>query len=394
MENHTSGAESNEREKSQQYILQLATRLLEVQGSEIFVTAGSPPAFKINGVIQRISENKLIPQQTALLVRAVMSEQQWREFEQRRELNFSINFPNFARFMVRAFTQRGSIGMVMRRIQERIPTIGELNLPEVIQELALAERGLVIFIGGTGCGKTTSLAAMLDYRNENAQEHIITIEDPIEFFHSHKQCIVDQREVGTDTDSYESALKNTLRQTPNVLLVGEINSREAMQYVINFAETGRVCFTSLYANNAEQAFDKIINFFPTEKRTQILSELASNLKGMVAQRLLPREDQPGLIPAVEVMINTPLIADLIMQGRINELKAMMVRSPLQGVITFDEALFNLYDAGRISYETAINNAESANNLRLRIRTEGQRARPANLESGLQIEEKQRNWNEF
>lgn len=394
MGNNTSRMEINDREKAKQYILQLATRLLELQGSEIFITAGSPPAFKINEVIQRISGSRLVPQQTALLVQALMNEHQLEEFEKRRELNFSINFPNFVRFMVRAFTQRGSIGMVMRRIQERIPSISELNLPPIIQELAMAERGLVIFVGGAGCGKTTSLAAMLDHRNENAPEHIVTIEDPIEFFHRHKQCIVDQREVGTDTDSYESALKNTLRHAPNVLLVGEINSRDAMQYVINFAETGRLCLTSVYANNTEQAFDKIINFFPSEKRTQILSDLSFNLKAVVAQRLLPREDQPGLIPAVEIMINTPLVADLIMQGRIAELKAMMVRSRLQGVITFDEALFDLYDAGHISYETAMNNAESANNLRLRIRTEGQRAQPANLEAGLKMEEKQRNWNEL
>jgi twitching motility protein PilU len=280
--------------------------------------------------------------------------------------------------------------MVLRLIQQQIPTIGELNLPPILKDIAMAQRGLVIFLGGTGCGKTTSLAAMLDYRNEQRPEHIITVEDPIEFFHRHKQCLVDQREVGTDTDSYETALRNTLRQAPNVIMIGEIRDRETMQHAINFAETGHLCLTTLHANNTDQAFDRIVNFFPEEKRAQILMDLSFNMKAFISQRLLPREDQIGLIPAVEVLLNTPLMAELIFQGRVKELKPVMTRSSEQGIVTFDQALFNLYEARRISYETAIRHADSVNNLRLRIKLESQRPQPKAASDGpLQIEEDRR-----
>ncbi len=323
----------------------------------------------------RVGDQKLMPQQTALLVRSIMNDRQAREFDQHREVNFSLNFPDVARFRVSAFTQRGSAGMVLRLIRQRIPTIEELNLPPILRDIALAKRGLVIFLGGTGCGKTTSMAAMLDYRNSQRREHIITIEDPIEFFHSHKESLVDQREVGVDTESYELALKNTLRQAPNVIFIGEVRDRETMQSVINFAETGHLCLTTLHANNTDQAFDRIINFFPEEKREQVLMDLSFNVKAFISQRLLPREDEPGLIPAVEILLNTPLMAELIFQGRIKEIKSVMTRSSDQGIVTFDAALFDLYEAGQISYETAIRHADSANNLRLRIKLESKRPPP-------------------
>ena len=364
-----------DQDKATQYLYELTLKLLELDGSDIFVTAGSPPAFKVNQQIHRVSGQKLTPQQTALLVRSIMNDRQARDFDQRREINFSLNFPNVARFRVSAFTQRGSAGMVLRMIQQRIPTIDELNLPPILKEIAMAQRGLVIFLGGTGCGKTTSMAAMLDHRNSERAEHIVTIEDPIEYFHRHKQSLVDQREVGVDTESYEVALKNTLRQAPNVILIGECRDRDTMEATINFSETGHLCLTTLHANNADQAFDRIVNFFPEEKRAQVLMDLSFNMKAFISQRLLPREDQPGLIPAVEVLLNTPLMAELIFQGRVKELKPLMARSSEQGLITFDDALFKLYEAGRISYETAIRHADSANNLRLRIKLEGQRQPP-------------------
>lgn len=376
----------NDHDKATQYLYELALKLLELKGSDIFITAGSPPALKINQEVRRIGGQNLNPQQTALLVRSVMNDRQARDFDQYREVNFSLNFPDVARFRVSAFTQRGSAGMVLRLIQQRIPTLEELNLPPILRDIALTKRGLVIFLGGTGCGKTTTMAAMLDFRNSQCREHIITVEDPIEFFHRHKLSLVDQREVGVDTDSYETALKNTLRQAPNVILIGEVRDRETMQAVINFAETGHLCLTTLHASNTDQAFDRIVNFFPEERREQVLMDLSFNVKAFVSQRLLPREDQPGLIPAVEILLNTPLMAELIFQGRVKEIKSIMARSSEQGLVTFDEALFQLYEAGRIGYETAIRHADSANNLRLRIKLESKRSPPrAAGEGRFQIE---------
>ena len=377
----------HDQDKATQYLYELAVKLLELKGSDIFITAGSPPAFKVNQEIHRVSGQKLMPQQTALLVRSIMNDRQARDFDQNREVNFSLNLPDLARFRVSAFTQRGSSGMVLRLIQQRIPTLDELNLPPILKDIVMHKRGLVIFLGGTGCGKTTSLAAMLDHRNSHSREHIVTVEDPIEFFHRHKQSLVDQREIGVDTDSYETALKNTLRQAPNVILIGEVRDRETMQYAINFAETGHLCLTTLHANTTDQAFDRIVNFFPEEKRVQVLMDLSFNMRAFISQRLLPREDEPGMIPAVEILLNTPLMADLIFQGRVKEIKPVMARSGEQGIVTFDGALFELYEAGQISYETAVRHADSANNLRLRIKLESKRPLPRMAsEAPLQIQE--------
>jgi twitching motility protein PilU len=362
-------------DKATQYLYELTLKLLELKGSDIFITAGSPPALKINQELRRVSNQNLTPQQAGLIVRSIMNDRQAREFDSRHEINFSLNFPDVARFRVSAFMQRGSAGMVLRLIQQRIPTIDELNLPPILREISMAKRGLVIFLGGTGCGKTTSIAAMIDHRNTHSREHIITVEDPIEFFHRHKQCLVDQREVGVDTDSYETALKNTLRQAPNVILIGEVRERETMQAVINFAETGHLCLTSLHANNTDQAFDRIVNFFSDEKKQQVLMDLSFNVKAFISQRLLPREDRAGLIPAIEILLNTPLMAELIFNGRIKEIKSVMTRSSDQGIVTFDSSLFDLYESGKISYETAIRHADSANNLRLKIKLESKRPPP-------------------
>ena len=377
----------HDQDKATQYLYELAVKLLELKGSDIFITAGSPPAFKVNQEIHRVSGQKLMPQQTALLVRSIMNDRQARDFDQNREVNFSLNLPDLARFRVSAFTQRGSSGMVLRLIQQRIPTLDELNLPPILKDIVMHKRGLVIFLGGTGCGKTTSLAAMLDHRNSHSREHIVTVEDPIEFFHRHKQSLVDQREIGVDTDSYETALKNTLRQAPNVILIGEVRDRETMQYAINFAETGHLCLTTLHANTTDQAFDRIVNFFPEEKRVQVLMDLSFNMRAFISQRLLPREDEPGMIPAVEILLNTPLMADLIFQGRVKEIKPVMARSGEQGIVTFDGALFEMFEAGQISYETAVRHADSANNLRLRIKLESKRPLPRMAsEAPLQIQE--------
>ncbi len=379
-----------DQDKATLYLRELASRLVELDGSDMFITAGSPPAFKVHQEIRRIGDQKLLPQQTELLVRSIMNDRQARDFDRDHEFNFSLHFPNLARFRVSAFTQRGSAGMVLRLIKQRIPTIEELNLPVALRDIVMHQHGLVIFLGGTGCGKTTSLAAMLDHRNSQCREHIITIEDPIEFFHSHKESLVDQREVGVDTESYELALKNTLRQAPNVIMIGEVRDRETMQYAINFAETGHLCLTTLHANNTDQAFDRIVNFFPEEKRAQVLMDLSFNMRAFISQRLLPREDGPGLIPAVEILLNTPLMAELIFRGRVKELKPIMARSGDQGIVTFDDALFKLYEAGRISYETAIRHSDSAHNLRLRIKLESQRALPPMASEGrLQIEEEKK-----
>ena len=375
----------NDSEKATQYLYELTLKLLEMKGSDIFITAGSPPALKINQDIRRVSGQNLTPQQAGLLVRSVMNDRQAREFDDRHEINFSLNFPDVARFRVSAFTQRGSAGMVLRLIQQQIPTIDDLNLPSILRDIAMAKRGLVIFLGGTGSGKTTSMAALIDHRNSQARAHIITVEDPIEFFHRHKQCLVDQREVGVDTESYEIALKNTLRQAPNVILIGEVRDRETMQSVINFAETGHLCLTTLHANNTDQAFDRILNFFPEERHQQVLMDLSFNIKAFISQRLLPRQDRSGLVPAVEILLNTPLMAELIFQGRIKEIKPVMARSGEQGIITFDMALFDLYESKLISYETAIRHADSANNLRLKIKLESKRPPPPAITAQLNID---------
>jgi twitching motility protein PilU len=335
--------------------------------SDLFITAGIPPSIKVNGGIKPVSQTGLSPDQAREVILAVMTPAQREEFEQRRECNFAISATGVGRFRASAFYQRNQVGMVMRRIETRIPTIEELSLPPIIKNLGMTKRGLIIFVGGTGTGKSTSLAALIGYRNENSSGHIITIEDPIEFVHNHGGCIITQREVGIDTESYEIALKNTLRQAPDVILIGEIRDRETMSHAIAFAETGHLCLATLHANNANQAMDRIINFFPEDRRDQLFMDLSLNLKAILAQQLVPTVDRTGRRVAVEILINTPRAADLIRQGAVNELKDLMKRSGQQGMKTFDQALFELYKAGEISYDDTLHYADSANEVRLMIK---------------------------
>ena len=366
-----------DKDKAFRYLYDLVEILLKQNGSDLFITAGSAPAIKVGNEIQRIGNRKLAPTHTSVLVRSVMGDKQIKQYESNRELNFALNYPDVARFRVSAFTQRGSEGMVLRLIKSQIPTIEELNLPPLLNQIAMSKRGLVIFVGGTGSGKSTSLAAMINHRNENSHEHIVTIEDPIEFFHQHKGCLVDQREVGMDTESYGIALKNTLRQAPNIILIGEVRDRETMEYAVSFAETGHLCLTTLHANNADQAFERILNFFPADHRSQLLMDLSFNLKAFISQRLIKRMDREGLIPAVEVLLNTPLMADLIFKNRIKEIKEAMGKSSEQGLITFDQSLFRLYEEKKISYENALRYADSVNNLRLMIKLQSKLPPPDN-----------------
>jgi twitching motility protein PilU len=367
----------------------LLRMLVQKGGSDLFVTVGASPSMKIDGKMSPMSNQPLSPQHTQTLVRSIMNDKQLGEFEAKQEVNFAISLPGVSRFRVNAFTQRGSMGMVLRVIRSEIPNFEELTLPEVLQDIAMTKRGLVIFVGATGSGKSTSLAAMLGYRNENSYGHIITIEDPIEFVHQHKNCIVTQREVGVDTESYEIALKNTLRQAPDVILIGEIRDRETMDYAIAFAETGHLCLSTLHANSTNQALDRIINFFPEERRPQLLMDLSLNLKSVVSQRLVPLKGGEGRVPAVEVMLNTPLMADLIFKGNVHEMKELMAKSNEYGMQTFDQALFYLYEDGMITYEDALRNADSINDLRLRIKLQGKDAKKQDIMdeiSGLQMAE--------
>lgn len=345
--------------------------MVEKGGSDLFITAGVPPSMKVNGKIMPVTKNPMSPEQTRETVHSVMNEQQRREFAENHECNFAISARGIGRFRVSAFYQRNLAGMVLRRIETNIPTIEDLKLPEVLKKLALTKRGLVLFVGATGTGKSTSLAAMIGYRNKNTSGHIISIEDPIEYIHQHQNCIVTQREVGIDTESFEVALKNTLRQAPDVILIGEIRTRETMDYGVAFAETGHLCLATLHANNANQALDRIINFFPPDRHNQVWMDLSLNLKAIVAQQLVPTPDGKGRRAVIEVLINTPLAADLIRKGEIHELKALMKRSTELGMQTFDQALYNLYIQGEITYEDALLYADSANDLRLMIKLESE-----------------------
>jgi twitching motility protein PilU len=361
--------------RAARYMYDLVELLLSRKGSDIFVTAGSPPAIKVDDQIHRVGGEKLTPLKADVLVRSVMNDRQLRVFDRQREVNFALNYPNIARFRVSAFSQRGSAGMVLRLINSRIPTMEELNLPPILKSIAMAKRGLVLFLGGTGCGKSTSLAAMVDYRNSNAYEHIITIEDPIEFLHRHKKCLVNQREIGLDSESYSVALKNALRQAPDVMMIGEIRDRETMEHAIAFVETGHLCLSTLHANNSDQAFDRILNFFPGEQRSQVLMALSFNLRAFISQRLIKRIDAEGMVPAMEILLNTPLMADLVREGKLAEIKPLMARSSEQGIKTFDQCLFELYEAGMISYDSALQFADSRNNVRLNIKLESKRPQP-------------------
>jgi len=347
--------------------------MIHKKASDLFITAGVAPSIKIDGKVTPVTKQALSPDQSRAFAYGIMTEEQRRQFEAHNECNFSISPQEIGRFRVNVFMQQGRVGMVLRTIESKIPKFDELNLPKVLADIALTKRGLVIFVGATGSGKSTSLAAMIGYRNEYSYGHIITIEDPIEYVHDHRNCIVTQREVGVDTESWDNALKNTLRQAPDVILIGEIRSRETMDFAIQFAETGHLCLATLHANSSNQALDRIINFFPEEKRPQLLMDLSLNLKAVISQRLIVKKDGKGRVPAVEVMINSPLIADLIMKGDIPGIKEIMKKSGEAGMQTFDQSLFTLYEAGLISYDDALRNADSQNDLRLRIKLEGKDA---------------------
>ena len=367
---------SSEPQSAKEALFSWLRHLNKYKGSDLFVTTNFPPAMKVDGKIVPITEEPLTAERCMEIAFNIMSPKQIEEFTNTNECNFAISLPDTSRFRVNAMVQRGATALVLRAITSKIPSFESLNLPPVLQQIALKKRGLVIFVGGTGSGKSTSLASMIDYRNENSQDHIITIEDPIEFVHQHKSCIISQREVGVDTDNWFAALKNTLRQAPDVILIGEIRDRETMDYAIAFAETGHLCMATLHANSTNQALDRIINFFPEERRTQLLTDLSLNLQAFISQRLVPREHGKGRVAAVEVLLNSPLIADLIHKGEVLGIKEIMKRSNDIGMITFDQALYELYESGQIGYQDAIKNADSANDLRLDIQLRSRRAQNA------------------
>jgi twitching motility protein PilU len=371
-----------ERDQATKFIYDLLRLMVSKKASDLFITAAFPPAIKLDGKVTPVSQQPLSPQHTAELVRSVMNDRQAAEFEATKECQFAISPGGIGRFRVSALVQQGNIGMVLRTINSKIPTFEELGLPAVLKDVCMTKRGLVIMVGATGSGKSTSLAAMVGYRNENSYGHIITIEDPIEYVHPHRNCVITQREVGVDTESWENALKNTLRQAPDVILMGEIRDRETMDYAIAFAETGHLCMATLHANSSNQALDRIINFFPEERRPQLLMDLSLNLKGMVSQRLIPRREGKGRVAAVEIMLNSPLIADLIFKGDVHEIKEIMKRSKELGMQTFDMHLFEMYDNGVISYEDALRNADSVNDLRLAIKLHSKEAKNRDISQGI------------
>jgi twitching motility protein PilU len=347
----------------------------------LFITANFPPAIKVDGMVTKVSTQALTGKHTLALTRAIMNDKQIAEFERTKECNFAISPTGVGRFRVSAFMQQGNVGMVLRTIPAIIPTIDSLGVPQVLKEVALSKRGLCILVGATGSGKSTTMAAMIDWRNENSFGHIISIEDPIEFVHEHKNCVITQREIGIDTESWDAALKNTLRQAPDVILMGEIRDRETMEHAIAFAETGHLCLATLHANSANQALDRVINFFPEERRAQLLMDLSLNLRAFVSQRLIPKEDGKGRAAAIEIMLNTPLISDLIFKGDVSEIKEIMKKSRNLGMQTFDQALFDAYESYTISYEDALRNADSVNDLRLQIKLASERGKNKNLAEG-------------
>jgi twitching motility protein PilU len=370
-----------EREQATRFMHDLLRLMLSKNGSDLFITADFPPAFKIDGKMTPVSNQPLSAGHTLELARAIMSDKQAAEFEASKECNFAISPANLGRFRVSAFVQQGKVGMVLRVITTAIPKMEDLKLPEVLKDVVMTKRGLVIMVGATGSGKSTTLAAMVGYRNENSYGHIITVEDPVEYIHPHRNCIVTQREIGVDTADWGTALKNTLRQAPDVILIGEIRDRESMDYAVAFAETGHLCLATMHANSANQALDRIINFFPEERRQQLLMDLSLNLKAMISQRLVPLKDTKGRCAAVEIMLNSPLVSDLIFKGDVHEIKEIMKKSRELGMQTFDQALFDLYEAGRISYEDALRNADSVNDLRLSIKLNGKEAKDRDLSAG-------------
>lgn len=370
-----------ERDQALKFMHDLLRLMLQKNGSDLFISAGFPPAIKVDGRIVPQSNQVLTAAHTSDLARAIMNDRQSAEFEATKECNFAISPAGIGRFRANAYIQQGKVALVLRTIPQRIPNFDDLGLPPVLRDVAMTKRGLVIFVGGTGTGKTTSLAAMVDFRNEQSYGHIITVEDPIEFVHTHKNCIVSQREIGIDTENWEIALKNTLRQAPDVILMGEIRDRETMEHAIVFSETGHLCLATLHANSANQALDRIVNFFPEERREQLLMDLSLNLRGMISQRLLPKEGGTGRVAALEVLLNTPLISDLIAKGDVVEIKEIMKKSRELGMQTFDQSLFDLYESGAVMYEDALRNADSVNDLRLQIKLHSKRAHNIDLAAG-------------
>ena len=361
-----------EREQAVRLTQNLLRKMVEREGSDLFLTCGFPPAIKVDGTIHKATDTPLSPDQAAMMVRSIMNDKQIKEFDSTKECNFAIAPQGIGRFRVSAFIQQGMVGAVLRTITTEIPTLEDLDLPPILKDVVMNKRGLCIIVGGTGSGKSTTLAAMIGHRNENSRGHIVSIEDPVEYVHPHKGCVITQREVGVDTDSWHAALRNTLRQAPDVILIGEIRDKETMEYGIQFAETGHLCLATLHANSANQALDRIINFFPDERRQQLLMDLSLNTKAFVSQRLIPREGGIGRIAAMEILLNTPLIADLIFKGEVGQIKEIMAKSTRLGMQTFDQALFTLYESAAISYEEAMRNADSKNELRLRIKLESKR----------------------
>ena len=369
-----------DRDQAIKLMQDLLRRVVERKASDLFITSGFPPAIKLDGELRPQTERALTAEQSSVLVRAIMNDRQSKEFDATKECNFAIAPPGIGRFRVSAFVQQGQVGCVIRLINAKIPTIDELALPPILKEVVLSKRGLVIIVGGTGSGKSTTLASMVGFRNEKTRGHIVTIEDPVEYIHQHKGCVVTHREVGVDTDSWHNALKNTLRQAPDVILIGEIRDRETMEYGIQFSETGHLVLATLHANSSNQALDRIINFFPDERREQLLMDLSLNIRALVSQRLIPRETGGGRIAATEIMLSSPLIQDLIFKGEVTRIKEVMARSTRLGMKTFDQCLFELFETGMISYEDAMRNADSKNELRLRIKLEGKRE-VRNLDDG-------------
>ena len=361
-----------EREQAVRLTQNLLRKMVERDGSDLFLTSGFPPAIKVDGTIHKATDTPLSTDQATMMVRSIMNDKQVKEFDATKECNFAIAPQGIGRFRVSAFIQQGMVGAVLRTITTEIPTLEDLELPPILKDIVMNKRGLCIIVGGTGSGKSTTLAAMIGHRNENSRGHIISIEDPVEYVHPHKGCVITQREVGVDTDTWHTALKNTLRQAPDVILIGEIRDKETMEYGIQFAETGHLCLATLHANSANQALDRIINFFPEERRQQLLMDLSLNTKAFVSQRLIPREGGIGRIAAMEILLNTPLIQDLIFKGEVGQIKEIMAKSTRLGMQTFDQALFLLYEEGTITYEEAMRNADSKNELRLRIKLESKR----------------------
>ena len=370
-----------ERDQATKFINDLLRLMVSRKGSDLFLTAEFPPAVKVDGKVTKVSPQPLTGQHTLQLARAIMNDKQAADFERTKECNFAISPQGIGRFRVNAYIQQGHVALVLRTIPQTLPTIESLDLPVVLKDVTQTKRGLVILVGATGSGKSTTLAAMVDHRNETTYGHIITIEDPVEFVHPHKNCIVSQREVGLDTEGWEQALKNTLRQAPDVILMGEIRDRETMEHAIAFAETGHLCMATLHANSANQALDRVINFFPEERRPQLLMDLSLNLKAFVSQRLIPKQDGKGRAAAVEILLNTPLISDLVFKGEISEIKEIMKKSRNLGMQTFDQALFDMYENNVITYEDALRNADSVNDLRLQIKLNSQRAKSSDLSAG-------------